>query len=218
MVSQGKIAAENDDTVMGEHLNVSADKDGAVADSPNQTSIKFWRALTELLCDKPIEQITVTELSERAGFSRKTFYAHYETVDDVRAELQQSIIDNTYLLANRPGIGTDPYVLPAHCEDVLRMGDVGTYLAFFLAVNLEDLDKSGEKLFLDTLVSTWDSLYDVKHDRIVLFAHAVVTAIMQIYQDWAVMKRPLPLDELTEFVAQYLDGAFETLKKMQRPH
>lgn len=43
----------------------------------------FW----ELLDEKPIDKITVTELCERLGISRNTFYYHFGDVYDVVEEL-----------------------------------------------------------------------------------------------------------------------------------
>ncbi len=40
------------------------------------------------------EQITVKELTDRAMINRKTFYLHYETLDNLLEELQQEIVDS----------------------------------------------------------------------------------------------------------------------------
>lgn len=42
----------------------------------------------EMLLEKPYEKITVTELSERAGINKKTFYRYYSTLDDLLEEVQ----------------------------------------------------------------------------------------------------------------------------------
>lgn len=49
---------------------------------------KIRSALFELLKQKPYAQISVTELTERAGLNRKTFYMHYTSLDDVLAEVE----------------------------------------------------------------------------------------------------------------------------------
>ena len=41
-------------------------------------------ALITLLRDRKMEDITVVLLAETAQVNRKTFYAHYEKVEDVR--------------------------------------------------------------------------------------------------------------------------------------
>ncbi len=45
-------------------------------------------ALLELLCEKDIADITVTEVVARADLNRSTFYAHYSNLMDVLEELE----------------------------------------------------------------------------------------------------------------------------------
>lgn len=44
-------------------------------------------ALIKLLNKKDINEISVSELTRRAGVSRTAFYSNYQTVDDVLAEM-----------------------------------------------------------------------------------------------------------------------------------
>ena len=54
-------------------------------------SIKL--ALIELLTKKNIADITVTELSLRAMINRKTFYRHYQTVDEVYTDIEKDLTE-----------------------------------------------------------------------------------------------------------------------------
>lgn len=47
----------------------------------------FQQALAQLLQQVPYTQITVSALATRAGLSRRTFYRHYESIDQVLNEL-----------------------------------------------------------------------------------------------------------------------------------
>ena len=40
-------------------------------------------AFVELLKEQPYEKIKISEITERADLARSTFYAHYETKDDL---------------------------------------------------------------------------------------------------------------------------------------
>ena len=50
-------------------------------------------AMTRLLAEKPIEEITVTELSEKAEINRKTFYSYYSNVYMVAEEMEDEIVE-----------------------------------------------------------------------------------------------------------------------------
>lgn len=59
-----------------------------------KTKAAIRRVFEEMICEMDYEQITVKELTDRAMINRKTFYLHYETLDDLLAELQQEIVDS----------------------------------------------------------------------------------------------------------------------------
>lgn len=50
------------------------------------------RVFEEMICEMDYEDITVKELTDRALINRKTFYLHYETMDDLLLELQDEIV------------------------------------------------------------------------------------------------------------------------------
>ena len=54
-------------------------------ENPQKAISKEWiaKALFDLMSEKPYKEITITEVSERADLARRTFYRHFETIDDV---------------------------------------------------------------------------------------------------------------------------------------
>ena len=57
-----------------------------------RTNIK--NSLIDLLAEKNVSKITVTELAEKAMINRKTFYRHYNTVQDVVDDINYDIIND----------------------------------------------------------------------------------------------------------------------------
>lgn len=57
------------------------------------TAKKMNLALISLLKKKPFEYITISELCEKAGVNRSTFYLHYENTYDLLDETTQYILD-----------------------------------------------------------------------------------------------------------------------------
>ena len=58
------------------------------------TAVKFDKALLYLLEQKPFEYITISEICEKAGANRSTFYLHYETTADLLKEATAYALDN----------------------------------------------------------------------------------------------------------------------------
>ena len=57
-----------------------------------RTNIK--NSLIDLLAEKNVSKITVTELAEKAMINRKTFYRHYNTVQDVVDDINYDMIND----------------------------------------------------------------------------------------------------------------------------
>ena len=51
------------------------------------------RTFEDMICEMDYEKISVKELTDRAMINRKTFYLHYETLDDLLEELQQKLLE-----------------------------------------------------------------------------------------------------------------------------
>lgn len=62
-----------------------------MADSKKKNTDKIKQCLTEMLQSSPIDDITATELCKRAGVNRATFYYHYNSVQDVLAEIESQL-------------------------------------------------------------------------------------------------------------------------------
>ena len=58
------------------------------------TAVKFDKALLSLLEKKPFEYITISEICEKAGVNRSTFYLHYENTRDLLKETISHILDS----------------------------------------------------------------------------------------------------------------------------
>lgn len=56
-----------------------------------RTKRNIRKAVLELIERKPIAEISITELAEKADIDRRTFYAHYGTVMDVILEMEEEI-------------------------------------------------------------------------------------------------------------------------------
>ena len=67
-----------------------------------KTKEAIRRTFEDMICEMDYEKITVKELTDRAMINRKTFYLHYETLDDLLEELQQEIVDSFTSQADYP--------------------------------------------------------------------------------------------------------------------
>lgn len=59
-----------------------------------KTKHALFTALSTLLKEKKLQDITITDLAKTAGINRKTFYNHYSCVKDVLEDLEFQIIES----------------------------------------------------------------------------------------------------------------------------
>lgn len=65
-----------------------------------QTRGNLTQAFWELYLDRPIEKITVREITERAGYNRATFYLYFRDVYDLFEQLEGEILSQVRALVD----------------------------------------------------------------------------------------------------------------------
>lgn len=60
----------------------------------SRTDRLLSEALLELLKVKPVEKITIKDLTDRAAINRCTFYRHYQDIYDLLEQLEDEIMDH----------------------------------------------------------------------------------------------------------------------------
>lgn len=79
-------------------------------------------ALLALMAEKPVADVTVTELCNAAEVSRSTFYAHYSTPEDVYDEMLDEVIADMGAFSADEGLDAYEAMLGI-CEACLRHRD-----------------------------------------------------------------------------------------------
>ena len=60
-------------------------------------------AFKVMIIEKEFKQITIKELAERANINRKTFYLHYESMEEILFDLSIEISDLLFETLNKKG-------------------------------------------------------------------------------------------------------------------
>lgn len=69
-----------------------------------RTKAALTAALFELLAEKDFSKISITELTRRADVDRKTFYLHYQSVDELLEEFYEERLHGLLVAVEREGI------------------------------------------------------------------------------------------------------------------
>ena len=82
------------------------------------TKMMITNAMTDLLKEKPIQNITVKELCERAEINRATFYLHYENIYHLLEQMENYILihldkllqENTVISRDIKAVGPNAFI------------------------------------------------------------------------------------------------------------
>ncbi|MFC4760859.1 TetR/AcrR family transcriptional regulator [Fructobacillus durionis] len=125
-------------------------------DQVNQSIDMLLGGLTKLMQDKPIDKITIGELTDTAGLSRRTFYRHFQTVDDLLTLKVSRLVDRLYGTMD-PSHMTFEKVLNS-CYETLKPDK-----AFLLALAKNQREYLLQKVILE---KRDESIIQVPHDPI----------------------------------------------------
>lgn len=116
-----------------------------------RTKRSIINAFIELRAKKPIEKITIKELSELALINKATFYSHYNDIYDLSEQLENEAIDS--ILKSLP-----------HPEALITNSKEGIRELFFA---IQSQSKLFDILFSGSRASILISKLEVKHKEII---------------------------------------------------
>ena len=171
-------------------------------------------ALLSLLNQKDAFQINVSELTEKAQISRKTFYLHYASVDEALQELENEIEQWVMTQLKQSGIWDnrdDIYTILSRVDKALQEHELySCYLTnrrsrYFLMYRLKDAIAKMVKDEIKENVGT-----EAAEDDVEAAADFAVSGILSMYYDWLTAQR-VTLRQLAEKAQKLLTGAVSGL-------
>ena len=156
------------------------------------------RALPDLLLEKPLDKITVTDVVRRAEINRGTFYAHYTDIPDVINHLiQQTFSRIQDALSEKPMQLTEvPGALLHQIQSILEE-DLDFYQTVMRSNASTLLREQLVNIVLDYLLQHEAEFSLGSHEQYILTVRFCAGGLISLYSDWFAGELPLTLDELT---------------------
>ena len=153
-------------------------------------------ALADLLQEKPLDKITVTDVVNRAQINRGTFYAHYADIPDVI----QNLIQNTF--SGIQDALSDPCPAPTQIPRVLlvRLQSILEEDLYRKIMNSSTFTLMQEQLIktvLDYLSPREAEFGFESHEQYMLTMRFCAGGLSNLYRDWFAGELSISLDELT---------------------
>lgn len=154
-------------------------------------------AFRALIADTPYNKITVSMLTEKAGLNRKTFYLHYDTLEDLLTEMRLEIV--------QPGIEqASEYTLPSELREY-----IDSLYRYWQSLGDEDIkiirtanSYAGVITFTQIMESTYrgfdHGFYHGDERKQKMALNFILNTIGVFYQSWVNNEMPEPIEEVIE--------------------
>lgn len=181
-------------------------KEGKVDKRVLKTKNAIFTAFKELVEQKDMAEISISELTKNAGITRSTFYMYYDTVSDVRDDIENEIINRIGNILTEDEIGhslTNPYQLLSTVAEEITKQDQNNKYILSSSSSGRLLDKINDKIvesYMHSLSSNPTSeAMDIKKAKYVVAF--VVAGMMECFKIWFNHKSSLTLEELCKHIS-----------------
>lgn len=163
-------------------------------------------AFSELIVSRPLSKITVSDIAEKAGVNRHTFYYHYRSIDDLIVSSVSNVID-TFFLAD-----------DFYCEKVCQFIEyVYSQRQYILAIMHSESREKFIRVLKDRLY-----IYVSKREDGCLFGGMdkefqdmfFVHGIAGVFVDWADSGMREPSDKIAMLISKIMKKGVEAKKEV----
>ena len=156
-------------------------------------------ALADLLTEKPLDKITVTDVVKRADINRGTFYAHYKDIPDVVDHLVQQTF-TTIRSALISQISTDSSIEHTLLTSIQAMleEDMSFYKKILHSSAAPILHEQLVSVATDFMLAHKDQFYSGSEEEYQVVIRFCAGGLSNLYHDWFSGKISCTLGELTQ--------------------
>ena len=171
-------------------------------------------ALADLLQEKPLEKITVTDVVNRAQINRGTFYAHYADIPDVVNRLIQqtfSAIREALMEQSRPFADVPGTVL-RQVQSILEE-DLPFYRKIMNSSAASLMQEQLVEILVDYFLQNRDAFYSGSQEQYELMVRFCAGGVINFYRDWFSDKLPYSLSEMTQISETLIHSVIGNMMK-----
>lgn len=168
-------------------------------------------ALADLLQEKPLDKITVTDVVNRAELNRGTFYTHYSDIYDVIS----SLIEETFSKIKDAIVGIEiqqidlPYRLLSQIQLILEE-DLEFYRKVMTSSAAPLMQEQLIRIVVDFLLTQETVNQGMDPLKLLLAIRFCAGGLSAMYKDWFDGKLPITLTQLTKEGSSMIQGVIQS--------
>ncbi len=165
-----------------------------------QTRAHLMQAFWELYLEKPIDKITIREITDRAGYNRATFYLHYRDVYDLFEQLEVGILAQIRQLVNDRLLGEETLDFSNHMGFIVQLAErFNRFMPRLLASDPSFAERLKAIItpLLDRFIIPVDELTDDERD---ILRNFYASGLLSAITTWMPRRDRMPIDELIALI------------------
>lgn len=182
-----------------------------------RTESQILAAFDQLIAEKELKKITVTDLTKRAGISRKTFYLHYSSIDNLVDELIRIELEHIAESLSTVSIKDDGTI---NVEELLMVLGEELLISFnrrtklVQSINTNQLINRLRPILTATLAKK-DSLglSEKLGPYLDMFVAFFCAGLLSVYHQWVSTDSDLPMETVSVLAGAAVAGGADALIK-----
>lgn len=174
-----------------------------------RTKKAILQTFKEMLTEMELPQITIKKLTERVGINRKTFYHHYNHIEDLILDMQDQLILTSIEYFKSTMENKD---FRTHIRDnfLFWTKEIDFIHTFYSRKDLVDIynDFSAKESMMIDFKKIWPEL---KHPELVQAYSFGATNYLLSY--WYTHDKPISVEEFAEIAADLITNGFQGMIK-----
>ncbi len=165
-----------------------------------------------LLSGKP-GRITISEVARRANIDRKTFYLHYESLEDILREFARERVEEIITKARQEDLNHLSKSVPSIFEMLNKLVEDNLPFFRFIARHKEYdffFDRIKDML-VNEIVTNYQTCFGYPEEELSVYAEFYIAGIISVYTKWIRENQTIPKDKLAVLVSRMTYGGLQTL-------
>lgn len=183
-----------------------------------RTRSAILKAFKEMIVEKDFNDITIKELAIRAGINRKTFYLHYESMDEILFDLSLELSDKIVAgLVKRDFFkhSSDEEQLNILIDAISETINSDYTLASKLITNdtYHFFSREIKNLVKEYIISKISPKSDLDSRHLSLIGDFVASGIAKVFKEWFIKPGDLSLNDIAILISNIVYNGIHAFSK-----
>lgn len=163
-----------------------------------KTKDAIQAAYFSLIKEKRTSRITIAEIARRANIDRKTFYLHYETIEDIVKEFSKERIQSLLFALEKEDFFERPIDVNCFFQvlNTFIEQDIDFYRHIAADENCDFFWNTLCDILLCTLKDVYFDTVDLTKEQFNIYALYISNGFIAIYRSWLKKEIPVSIEEL----------------------